>query len=659
MNNSYSDKFKHLLSPYKLGNVSLKNRFVFLPHGTLYGNDFGYLEDGLCSERLTKHYIERAKGGSALVCIAEVAAPGGQMAGTLINAYDLRNKEIMEDMVEEIHSYGCRVFDQLTHGGHTTVMRMPQLLHAPTQMPEPSLFHNTKELEEDELKMILDYFVLSAVRQKEWGFDGVEIKIAHDGLLRTFLNPYLNRRKDKYGGSYENFVRYPLEIISAIRKEVGPDYPIGIRLCLDEFTEWGYSLDYGLKLAKTFEQAGVTYISSDAGTIGSLYMQIQPNYIPLGFAVYMSATLKKTIDIPVIAFGRINDPIQAETILSEGNADLIGMCRQLLSDPETPNKTIEGRLDDIRHCVGCMEGCVGGLFYGTPVTCIQNPACGREKYLGIGTLKPAAEVKKIMVIGAGIGGLKSAEICAKRGHKVTLYEKTNKVGGQLLLAEKIPYRAEIEEIYRYVKKQLQGLEVPIIMNCKVDFGIVEKENPDCVIVATGSNPCPVNFEGINSTKIKIFDSRQAILDLDKLGDNILFIDDIGYWQGVGVADLIQTLGCNLTIVTSRLQIGVEIEGASIFMLYRRFYKAGVNIITSHIVKEIQKTDVVLENIFNHNQKIIKNIDTIVVAQSSYSDNLLYKKLKESRDCVYAVGDCVAPRAVQQIILEAEELSRKI
>ena len=658
MNMQSQEKFRKLLSPIQLGELKLKNRFVFLAHWTNYGNNHGYQEDGLASERLASHYIERAKGGAALVCVTQSCGPGGQMGRTMVNAADSRNEKIFREMSSKIHSFGCKVFGQFNHAGHTSCMQRPPLLYAPSQMTGPHSYVNTKEIEIEEMEEIKKSFVVSAVQQKEWGFDGVEIKIAHDGLLRTFVSPYLNRRSDRYDGSFENRMQYPIEIIQTIRKEVGEGYPIGIRLCMDEFTDWGYSVDYSLKIAKALEKAGVTYINTDSGSFSNYNMEIPNSYIPMSFAVYMSAALKRTINIPVVAFGRINDPVQAEIILEEGNADLIGMCRQLICDPETPNKTIEDRVDEIRHCIACSEGC-GMVTTQEGVVCIHNPAAGREKRLGISTLHRAEKKKHIMIIGAGVAGLKTAEIAARRGHKVTVFEKTDKVGGQLLLAEKIPYRSEIEEIYRYLKMQLNILNVPIVYNCAVDENTVEENSPDCVVVATGSDATlPSYAETI--PEIKVLESRTAMNDIGQIGEHVLLFDDIGYWQGLGVADYIASIGTKITVVTREYYAGIDIEGTCRELLYKRLYQAGANIITSHKLKEFRKGDVVLENVFNHEEQIIKGIDTIVAAQESRSNSRLYYSLKmHNKYEVYSVGDAKAPRTILQIVFDAEEIGRII
>lgn len=649
--------FKNLLSKFKIGRVEFKNRFFFLPHHTGYAVDEGYLANGLFSDRNVRHYVERAKGGAAAVAVSQNVDPNSQMSFRYVLSYEQRNRDNFKRLADEAHEHGAKVITQLNHGGHTTLLNPPQLLIAPTQMNEPYCHFNTKEIELDDMQIIKEYYIKSSAWQKELGWDGVELKIAHDGLLRTFVSPYFNRRIDEYGGSFENRMRYPLEIIAGIREAVGKDYPIGIRLCVDEFTWYGYSLEYGMKVAKALEQGGVDYISTDAGTFSSWYMQIPPSPLPLGWAVYQSAELKKHINIPVIAFGRINDPVQAETILQENAADMIGMCRQLLCDPETPIKTAEGRLDDIRHCIACNEACVG--VDGIYVECIQNPGVGREKHFGIGTLEPAKQKKKIMVIGAGVAGLKYAEIAAKRGHNVEVYEKTNSVGGQVLLAEKIPYRIEMGEVYRYMKIQLQEMGVPIYYGCEVDVNKVDSVNPDVVVVATGSTPVIPRYEGLETTKLAVMDIREAMKDTSKVGCNVLLYDDIGFWQGAGVADYCTALGAKMTIVTPGSDIATDIESGQAYLLKKRLHKYGVKFVYNHAILAFGEDSVIFENTYNHKKKVINGIDTVLIAGQCKSDNEIFRALKGRRSHVYAVGDCVAPRAIEQAIFEAEIMARTI
>lgn len=649
--------FKNLLSPIQLGDVTLKNRIIFLAHWTNFGNNHGYQEDGLASERLAMHYIERAKGGAGLVCVTQSVSPGGQMGRTMVHAHDPRNEKVFRFMTEEIHKYGGKVFGQFNHQGHTSCMqRPPMMLLAPTQMPGPHCYVNTKEIELDEMEAIKSYYVKAAVQEKEWGFDGVELKIAHDGLLRTFVSPYLNRRTDQYGGSFENRMRYPIEIIQAIREKVGEGYPIGIRLCMDEFTDWGYSWDYGVKMALALEKAGVTYINTDSGCFSNYNMEIPNNYIPMSFGVYMAAELKKVLHIPVVAFGRINDPVQAEEILAAGNADLVGMCRQLICDPETPNKIMEMELDDIRHCMACSEGC-GLVTTQEGVVCVQNPAAGREKRLGIGSLKPAEKKKKIVVAGAGIAGMKAAEILAKRGHDVQVFEKNTEAGGQLLLAERIPYRAEMSEVYRYLKVQLQKLEVPVITGCELTEEMVEELNPDIVIAATGSKP---DMPDLECGEVTLLNPREAMEHLDRVGEKVVLIDDVGYWQAMGVADYIGSVGADVTVVTKEYYPGKDIEETCQEILYKRLLENGGKAVVKSRLKEIDGKTIVLENVVTREEERIEGVDTLIIAGQSSSDNELYKRIKNKKNReAYVIGDAAAPGTVLRIIFEAEELGRRL
>ena len=648
--------YKKLFTPIQLGNCTLKNRIIFLAHWTNYGNNHGYLEDGLASRRLAMHYIERAKGGAGLVCVTQSVSPTGQMGRTMVNAHDERNEEVFRFMCDEIHKYGGKVFGQFNHCGHTSCMQRPPLLYAPTQMTGPHCYVNTKELEIEEMEEIKRYYAKAAALEKSFGFDGVEIKIAHDGLLRTFASPYLNRRTDRYGGSFENRMRFPIEVIQAIREAVGDEYPIGIRLCMDEFTEWGYSWDYGIRMAKALEEAGVTYINTDAGCFSNYNFEIPNNYIPMGFAVYMSAELKKVLKIPVVAFGRINDPVQAEAILNDGCADMIGMCRQLICDPETPNKAFEGRENEIRHCIACYEGC-GMVTDQEGVCCIQNPAAGREERLGIGTIGKTDHPKKVVVVGAGVAGLKAAEIAAKRGHSVVVFEKEAVAGGQLLLAEKIPYRSEHNEVYRYLECELQNLHVPVKFNTEATKELIDQEKPDCVIIATGSH---ATLPQIPTGEIDMIDPRTAMRNPERIGSRVVMIDRIGYWQAMGVADYVSEMGAEVSIVTKQLFVGVDIVETCRENLNRRLARKGVKSYTSMSLKRIEGKTVVLQNIFNGEECQIKDVDTLIVAQESLSDNSLYYALKaDGRYETHVVGDAAAPGTVLRIVFEAETMARRI
>lgn len=650
-----TQRFRHLFSPYRIGSLALKNRIVFLPHYTGFDTN-----NGVPTERHVCYFAERAKGGVGLIIMeGQAIHPTGKMSPKYIESYDRKVIPAYKKITDEVHRYDTKIFAQLNHGGHTTLTHPPQILWAPSQMPEPSCSYNTKEMELEDIQAVIEGFALSAKHVKEGGFDGIEIKAAaHDGLLRSFVSPYFNRRTDKYGGNFENRMRLPIEVIDAIRKSVGPDFPFGVRVCLDEFTPWGYSLEYGKRIVERFVITGkIDYISCDAGTFSSFFMEIPPAAIPLGFAVYMSAAVKEITDLPVIAFGRINDPEQAEQILSEGHADLIGMARELICDPEFPQKAYEGRVNDIRHCIACQDGCCYQVMQNQPVRCIQNPSAGREKEYGVGTIKSATNKKNIMIIGGGPAGLKVAEIAAQRGHDVTLFERDERLGGQVLMAAKIPRREEIEEVVRHLIIQIKKLGVKIHLGEEVTLERVEGINPEVVVVATGSYPFIPPIPGVKEENTAtVWD---VLRERKKIGQRVVVLDKDRHWQGLGTAEFLADRGKQVEIITPGFFVGENLEPSNVVTAYQRILEKGV-ILTPHTdIKEILDHGVVIFNVYTMQEKKIQGVDTVVFSCGNRSDNKLYLSLKGKIRELYAVGDCVAPRRIEQVIYEANHVGRLI
>jgi mycofactocin system FadH/OYE family oxidoreductase 2 len=653
------NQFELLFTPFYIGNARLKNRIVFLPHYTALNND-----DGMPSEREALYYKERAKGGAGLIFLYSIASTKtGTMASRNIHGWDPHIVPGLSKYSEIVHKYDCKIFGQMSHSGHNTLAAPPQLLLAPTQMPEPSSQFNTKTMEIEDIKEVINGFVKTALHYKQANFDGIELKVAHDGLLRTFVSEYFNRRTDKYGGSFENRIRLILEIVHAIRQVVGSDYPLGIRLCLDEFTPWGYNLDYGLQLAKVFEESNeITYINSDAGSFSSFYIEIPPAVIPAGFAVYMSAALKENIKLPVIAFGRINDPVQAETILNDGTADLIGMARQLIADPETPNKAREGRLDDIRHCIACNDGCLFQVVQNEPIRCIQNPSVGREGLLGLGTVKPAKVSKKVVVVGGGVAGLKVSEIAALRGHNVIILEKTKELGGQVLLASKYPYRGELAEVISYLSRQINRLGVEVVFDIKATPKEVFSLEPDVIIIATGSSSTKLDIPGADQGNV--FNLYDVLEERAYLGNKIIIIDYNGHWKAAGLAEYLAVQGKHINVITNLTFFGQNLESSNREMLYQRLLEMDVILTPYQRVVEINGNTALIKNTYSDNETEVKGYDTFVYVIDNFSHEELYFALKNkiSKDQnyeLYRAGDCVAPRMIEQAIWDAEEIGRKL
>lgn len=651
-------EFKHLFTPFKIGKVEIKNRSVFQPHVPYYGSD-----DGYPTETTKRYYIERAKGGIGLIVIESlmVHPSGVYMPKGCIKMYNPGIVEAWKDFPPRIHEYGAKVFGQLSHAGANVLTKPHLLASAPSQMPDGGGRIIPKELDHDTILEIIEGFALAALKLKEAGFDGTELKFAHDGLLRAFSSPLLNQRDDEYGGSYENRLRFFIEIVQNIRKKCGPDFPIGVRLCLDEFCDGGVTQDYSLKLAKTCEEVGIDYINGDSGggTDGS--MQIFPMCMPLGAGVYMASKIKKAVHIPVVAFGRVNDPVLMEMILDEGHADLVGSARQFICDPQTMKKAEEGRLDDVRHCIACNDGCIYQCMQGKPIRCVQRPATGREIEMGIGTLDKVQNPKNIMVIGGGIAGMKFAEIAGKRGHHVTLYEKSDVLGGQMNLAEKLPFRAEISEVSRYIRLQLLQLpNVKLEMGVTVDQKMVEEINPDIVVVATGSKAFIPEHKIAEGSKVKVIDQRQALMDPGLVGNHVVVLDKHGHYQAAGITEFALTLGAKVHYMTPYERMGADIDPLTNTMLCRRVFEyEDFSYQPFTDLVEITDTDVVVQNVYSQRPEIIKDVNTFIYANYASSDNALYKALKKSGRETYDIGDCASPRLMEQVIYESEVLARKL
>jgi mycofactocin system FadH/OYE family oxidoreductase 2 len=648
------EKYPHLLAPGRIGNVKIPNRIVFLPHHTALDNEFG--------QQHIDYYTERAKGGTGLIIAGSHAvSPESRMSETYI---DGSNPEIIEGykrLSKNVHSFGSKVFIQLTHAGHTTLTHPPHLLFAPSQMPEPCCYYNTKEMEIEDIKKVIGDFALSARYIKEGGCDGVELKAAsHDGLLRSFISSYFNRRTDEYGGSFENRMRFPLEVVHGVKETVGSDFPLGVRICMDEYTGWGYGTEVGKEIVKAFVDSGnVDYCSCDGGCFSSFYMEIPPMAIPLGFAEYLSAEIKQLTDLPVIAFGRINDPVQAERILADGNADFIGMARELICDPEFANKAKEGRDDDIRHCIACQDGCLFQVMQDLPIRCIQNPGAGREAEYGIGTLKPAERKKRVVVIGGGPAGLKAGEVAARRGHEVVIYEEKGEFGGQVNIAAKIPLRDEVRDVVRYMAMQVEGLGVEVHMNERMTAEKVRELEADVVIVATGSRPAGAEVEGADGENVvNVWD---ILLERVEAGEHVMVYDTTRRWPGLGTAEFLVNKGKRVDIVTPFMNIGEQLEPGNVNLAFQRILGRGVKLMPNTSIKRVEGRGVVVENVYSHIEEEVEGIDTVVMSVGNRSNRELYDELKgtlEGKE-LYFIGDAVAPRLIQQVVLEAENLTRMI
>jgi mycofactocin system FadH/OYE family oxidoreductase 2 len=651
--------FPNLFSPLKIGTVEVKNRISFQPHLTnlAVGN--------LPSERQMYYWGERAKGGAGLIITEELTVHPTDMAyEKLIDVYHAEVIPGFKKITDYVHQYDAKIFAQLNHNGQQgdgSLSRMP--VWAPSPVPDVLFRETPKEMEPEDIEEVARYFHKSALHVRESGFDGVEIQFGHSSLARQFLSPLTNYRGDEYGGSLENRMRAPLKFISAVRRAVGADFTLGIRMCADEMIPGGLDLGQVQEICAQFEASGlIDFMDLSIGTFYNLYLVEGSMHTPLGYTIPLAAGVRERLKIPVFCTGRINDPVMAEKVLASGQADMIGMCRALICDPYMPKKAREGRMDDIRSCIACNQGCIGRIGMNKSIGCVQNPAVGYEKTWGEGTLEKAAVKKKVAIIGGGPGGMWGAKMAGRRGHDVTLFDKGIDLGGQVLTAMKGTGRDEFGVIVRNEKSQVEKAGVKVRMGVEMTVESVLAEKPDVVIVATGSIPKKYPVGGVDGPEV--YNVWQVLNGEVTLGNNVCLIDYDGHQRATATAEFIANLGKTVHMITSSLFIGAELGPTQdLYLSRQRLLQKGVTFTPDIAVMEVggaagAKT-VKGFNVYSNIWDEWGPFDCIVLAMGQQVDDSLYMGLKGKVAELYRIGDCVSPRKVDMAIWEGHKLGREI
>jgi 2,4-dienoyl-CoA reductase (NADPH2) len=602
--------------------------------------------EGGVTERLIEFYRERAKNGIgfAVVGIAKIEPHffGG------LSIYDDRFIPDLKRIADVFHEYDVKCAVQLWHPGRYEISFDPDRTPvAPSPIPPPIFTRKVpKELTKEEILQIEEEFADAAVRAKKAGFDAVELIGSAGYLIAQFFSPATNKRTDEYGGSIENRTRFAVEIIEKVKEKCGRDYPVFIRIAGDEFIEGGNTVKEMKVIAKILEDAGVSAINVMAGWHESR-RPLLTMLVPRGGFAYLAEEIKKAVNVPVIASHRINDPLVAEKILQEGKADMVAMFRPLLADPELPKKAMEGRFDEIRHCVACNQGCLDMVFNAQPVTCLVNPAVGREEEFR--NLR-ADRKKKVVIVGGGPAGCEAAEILARKGHEVVLFEKTDKLGGQLNIAANSPIAYEFAEVGRYFMNVLPKLGVKIHYNTEADVDKIVAENPDAVIVAVGASPLIPDIPGVENA-VTAFD---VLTGRAEVGKRVVVVGGGGV--GCDVAAELAEEGREVTIVEMLPKIGADIGVGTRWTVLLFLKQKGVRMLTNTKAVEIKPNSVLVE--INGKKDEIE-CDTPVLAVGTKSNDGLFELLEGKVPEVYKVGDCVKPRKALDAIHEAANLALKI
>lgn len=490
--------FAKLFSPMKIGSCTIPNRLAVPAMVTNFCT-----EDGLVTDRFVRYLEEKAKGGWGLIITEDYAVnPNAKGYRFIPGLYNDAQLEGNRKLTETIHRYDSKIFCQIYHPGRQSTHFVNGGVQpiAPSATMDPLLQEMPREMTVEEIHGIVADFASCARRCKEAGFDGIEIHAAHGYLISEFLSPYTNKRVDQYGGCFDNRARFLDEIYAAVRKEVGADFPVTVRISVNEYLLGGRTEAESFVLARHCEELGFDAIHVSNGMYASPATRqiIAPMFSEHAFNMQGAQQIKELVHIPVILTNRINDPRMADTLLMMNKADFIGMARGSLADPFLPVKARQGHLSNIRYCIGCLQGCEQKLFEGTSITCLVNPRIGLEYE---SELTPVETPKKVLVIGGGPGGLMAAETAARRGHRVTVYEKKADLGGQFKSAAYPIGKGELATFISSARQNLSDMQVPIHLNTEVTPELLEAEKPDAIIVATGAHPLMPPIPGIDGSHV--------------------------------------------------------------------------------------------------------------------------------------------------------------
>ncbi|MBI5844194.1 MAG: FAD-dependent oxidoreductase [Deltaproteobacteria bacterium] len=505
--------YPYLFSPLKIGRLTVKNRIAYPSLGLLYSYD------GLLNDRYYEFFRARGAGGAGIVTVGPV---GIDFIGAGFVALSLADDDAIPAfarLAQVIREGGASPWVQIFHAGRYS---HPILINNGVPIgPSPVYSRYSKatprEMTLEDIERTRKAFAAAALRVKQAGFDGVEIIGSGGYLITQFLSPVTNIRTDQYGGSFENRTRFPREVLEAVRESVGPDFPMGIRMAGNDFIPGSNTDVEAARIAVVYEKAGVDVLNVTGGWHETRVPQLPMELPRAGFA-FLALNVKRAVKVPVMASNRIADPVSAEAIIRDGCADMVNLGRVLIADPEWPNKAQEGREDEIRPCVACSQGCTDMVFSGRPVYCIGNPLAGYEFERGLPRTKSP---KKILVAGAGPGGLEAAVTATQMGHAVSLYEKSGRIGGQLWLAGAPSHKHEILEFIRYYRAMLKKLDIPVFLNTEVDAALVAREKPDHVIVAEGAEPLVPPIKGIDGPNV--LTAWEVLSNNPPIGPNVAIV----------------------------------------------------------------------------------------------------------------------------------------
>ncbi len=645
--------YDNLFRPLQIGNCTVPNRIARTAHST-----------GTSGEDLIRYHEERAKGGIGLTII-EIAGVQPSSA-TSIPVFTDRVLPFYEELSTRMHTYGTKVFQQLWHGG-AAYGRAGQPISA-SAVPAPSVNIVPRPMTKTMIDDTVVAFAAAAARCREGGMDGVELHGAHGYLIGQFLSPATNLRDDEYGGSLENRTRFVVEILHAIRAEVGAGFPVGVRLSGTDFIQGGIDPTEASAIARHIEPL-VDFLDISMGSYWRFHKFLSTLDDPLGYELESSEQVTRSVRVPTIVTGRIMTLDHASHIVETGAADMVSLVRAMVADPDLVRKAREGREAEIRPCIGTSMGCVAQLMTTGRLQCVVNIAAGKESTVAFETPAPAAVRKKVLIIGGGPAGLEAARTAALRGHDVHLYEMTPHLGGQVRMAASAPHRADLAALTGFLADEITRLGVHVHLRTPVDPDLVIAERPDEVIVATGSTPRRNGFQ-LSSPSIPVpggsLPHVHTVWDVlgfgggATIGRTAVVYDDTATFEAISAADTLLAAGAEVTIISRLEQLGATIPypPATVEASRERLLAAGVQFVPSMALREITATEVVVRGIGNELGRTFP-ADTVVIATYHEPNAEITDYLREAGLNVHLAGNVNGTDTIQAAVHGAAAVARAL
>lgn len=635
--------YETFFSPGKIGRLELKNRSVLPAAGTAHP------VNSEVSDRLINYHVRRVQGGCAMNIVEIASVHYSSSSPATLGIHDDKYIPGLTKIAAAIKKAGGIACLQLFHGGRQ--WNPPGMQPwAPSAIPCPVYQIIPHVMTIDEIKEVVSAYGDAAVRAKKAGFDAIELHMGHGYLVDQFLNLSSNQRDDEYGGSFENRIRFALEIIANVRAKVGRDYPVIVRMSASENVENGNVLEDGIKAAKLFEQAGIDALNVSQGCYGSIPYTCPPFFLPIGVNVQHAAAVKKNVNIPIIVAGRINTPELAEEVLKSGSADFIALARVQMTDPDFVKKAAAGKSDEIVKCLACNQACVAGVFSGEGVSCALNPLTGAEGKI---VVEPASKKKNVLVIGGGPAGLEAARVASERGHSVTLFEKSAKLGGLFLIAGFAPLKENFTECAVQLGHRAYKSGANIRLNTEATAENIKAVNPDEIIIAVGSAPLIPNIPGVDGNNV--YEARSIMGSNRYLAENNVIVIGGGL-VGLEAAEILTCQGKKVSVVEMLDQVGKDLEMHVVPYVQAFLKDHNIPVYTNSKCVKIGDGFIEIEK-DGATSKLL--CDAVVMAIGAKSNTQTEEIVKLTGIPYHVIGDAKKPAKVKQAIWQGNEVGRSI